>query len=123
MDLKSYEDLRNDMDNVDLGYKDMKSYKVKVDFNYKDLKSYEDGIGREKSGKRGPENVQEQHNGARLQGMHVWEGGTRRLHGALAYLVACMARHHASCNMSVRITSRAHVLRWEGRKSGTSSGA
>ena len=28
VDLQSYEDLRSDMDNMDLGYKDLKSYKV-----------------------------------------------------------------------------------------------
>lgn len=45
MDLKSYEDLRSDMDNVDLGYKDLKSYKVNVGFSYKDLKKYRGGVG------------------------------------------------------------------------------
>ena len=41
--------------------------------------------------------------------------GLRRLHVALEDLVAR--------NMHVRITWRARVLRWNGRKGGTSSGA
>ena len=30
VNLKSYKDLRSDVDNMDWGYKDLKSYKVKV---------------------------------------------------------------------------------------------
>ena len=48
VNLKSYKDLRSDVDNMDWGYKDLKSYKVMVGF------SRQRGLGLQ-----GPEELQD----------------------------------------------------------------